>query len=350
LENGRLVQFNTQQTFSLSRPVAVRGMLPGERVVALERGPRGLVGVGSSARLYAISPTTGRSRPIGPPFPEGLRGSRFSLAVAPGAVRGRLVSDVGQDLFINLVTGQTQPGPGLRRADNGAPLRPAVDFTADGLLVGAQLGPLTLFRETAFGASTMTAIPVERTELDPRMAEPIGFQLGSDGQGYVLAVLADRQRVRQSLLLPIDPVTGKQPGSSRRPGSRFLSQRITTFVSIGQVPEDRTPPRVRVRLPRRVTTRQLFSGRPPLHVQCSESCQITLSLRVGGRRVGFGFGTRNTPGTVRFTDRRMANFSVSSRDRAWVRRHVGRRIRLVMGVNDLKRNRRSVVRTARLVR
>jgi hypothetical protein len=46
----------------------------------------------------------------------------------------------------------------------------------------------------------------------------------------------------------------------------------------------------------------------------------------------------------------MANFSVSSRDRAWVRRHVGRRIRLVMGVNDLKRNRRSVVRTARLVR
>jgi len=350
LENGRLVRFDTQQTFSLSRPVTIRGMLPGERIVALAETPRRLVGVGTSARLYSINPTTGRSRPIGPPFPEGLRGSRFSLAVAPEGVRGRLISDVGQDLMVNLVTGQTHPGPGLKRADTGAPLRPAVDATEFGLLVGAQLGPLTLFRETAFGASTMTAHPVERRETDPRLSEPIGFQLGTDGNGYVLAVLADRQRVRQSVLLPIDPATGKPLSASRRPPLRFLPRRLTTFASIGRVREDHTPTEAQVRLPRSVTTRALFAGRLPLQVRASEACQVTVSLRIGGRRIGFGFGTRDTPGTIHFLNRSMANFSVAARDRAYVRRYVGQRIRVVLGFNDFKGNRRSVVRSTRLIR
>jgi hypothetical protein len=346
LENGRLVRFSVQRpgySLTLSRPIAPRGMLPGERIVALGGGANTLFAVGSSARLYRIGATTGRARPVGPPFPEGLRGSRFSLAVSQP--RARLISDVGQDLAIDLVTGATEPGPGLRRADDGAPLRPAVDTAADGRLVGAQLSPWTLLRETAPGASTMSAIPLERFEHDPALGEPISFQIGSDGRGYLLAVLSDRNRQRQSTLLTIDPVSGK-----RNRVFPTFSRRLTTIASVGPVPDDKTPPQVRIALHRMVSARQLFAGRPPLTVRCSESCQVTLTLRVGGRRIGFGFGTRDTPGTVRFTDRSRANFSVSTRDRAWVRRHVGRRIRLVMGVNDLKGNRRQVIRTARLVR
>src|SRR3712207_9220833 len=66
---------------------------------------RSVVGVGSSARLYALDPVNGRATAIGQPFAEGLRGVRFSLTVGPDDQRARLLSDVGQDLFVDLTTG-----------------------------------------------------------------------------------------------------------------------------------------------------------------------------------------------------------------------------------------------------
>ena len=65
---------------------------------------------------------TARAAAIGPSFAQGLRGSRFSLAVAPGGDRARLLSDVGQDLVVDLASGLTAVGPGLRRQRDGAPL------------------------------------------------------------------------------------------------------------------------------------------------------------------------------------------------------------------------------------
>jgi hypothetical protein len=345
-ENGALVRFSSQEPFSWTTPVRPRGLLPGERIVALGTGPhgRGLVGIGSSARLYAFGRVTGRARPIGPPFPEGLRGSRFSLAIAPSEERGRLISDVGQDLFINLSTGQTEPGPGLRRADNGEPLRPAVDAAPGGALVGVQLRPTTLFRETAPGASTMMAIPVQKKERDPTVNEPIGFQLGSDRIGYMLGVLGDRQRNRQSVLLPIDPATGNQVPESRRPGYLFLPRRLTAFASLGPVRTDRTPPVVRARLASRVSVRGLLNRHLPLRVACSEACQISVQVRSGIGRVGWAYGFRHTPGVIDI------DFSARAEDRQRLRDSVGRRVRLKLSVNDLKSNRRSLTLTARLVR
>ena len=87
--------------------------------MALGRGARGVVAVGSSARLYGLDLATARATAIGPPFAQGLRGSRFSLAVAPGGDRARLLSDVGQDLVVDLATGRhhrrARPAPRARR-------------------------------------------------------------------------------------------------------------------------------------------------------------------------------------------------------------------------------------------
>src|SRR3954471_813523 len=93
LENGRLVTFTDPYAYALTTPLVPRGLAQGERLVALGSGPRGTVGVGSSAQLYAVDAVRGRVTRIGAPSAQGLRGARFSLAVAPGGTTARLVSD-----------------------------------------------------------------------------------------------------------------------------------------------------------------------------------------------------------------------------------------------------------------
>lgn len=350
LENGQLVTFTSQEPYGLSRPMRLRGLIPGERIVALTVGLHGqLVGVGTSARLYAINRSRGLARPLGPPFPQGLRGTRFSLAAAPGAPRGRLLSDVGQDLIVNLATGETEPGPGLRRAGDGAPVRPTADAAPDGRLVGVQLGPESLLRETAPGASTLTTTRLQLPPPPgtPRFGEPIAFQLGSDGRGYVVAVLSDRRRFRQSTLFTLDPATGKlDTVNDRYLRLRFFGRRLTTFASLGHVPDDRTAPRVRVSVRSRVSVAGLLRGLLPVRVRVSEGGFMTIRVRVGGRFVGNGFGTRDTPGTVPVRE-----FSVNGKDRrADLRRAVGKRARLHVYFSDRKGNRRRVDRTVRLTR
>ena len=186
--------------------------------MALGQAARGVVAVGSSARLYAVDTLTARATAIGPSFPQGLRGSRFSLAVAPGADRARLLSDVGQDLIVDLATGVTTDGPGLRRERDGAQVRPAADMTPDGSIVGVQINPLVLLRELARGTTTMAQMPVTTPARIP-LGEPLSFQLGSDGNGYLVAVATDRQRDRQSVLTRIDPSRARRWGRRRAASS-----------------------------------------------------------------------------------------------------------------------------------
>ena len=56
-ERGQIVGFTSQNPFALTKPKPVRGLAPGERLVAVGSGLRGVVAVGSSARLYALALT-----------------------------------------------------------------------------------------------------------------------------------------------------------------------------------------------------------------------------------------------------------------------------------------------------
>jgi hypothetical protein len=352
LEDGRMVRFSSQEPYALSTPRTPVGLAPGERLLALSAGPRGPVGVGSSARLYALDPGSGRATAIGAPFEPGLRGTRFSLAAAPGATTARLLSDVGQDLVVDLETGVAQPGPGLTDAADGATVRPAADMAPDGRLVGVQLGPSTFLRETAAGSSAMEAsrlaIPPE-----PKLAEPIGFQLGADGKGYLLGVAGGNLRRRQSILVPIDPSTGAVEGGAS-PRTYFMGRRLNAFASLGRVAEDRTDPRATVRLPRTISVRALLARGLPLSVKVNEAAQVTATIYLGGRWLGFGFLTRDTPGVVDMREDRTSEFYdniiLSARARAILRRAVGRRVLVTIKVSDLKSNRRQFARTARLTR
>ncbi len=237
-ERGSVVRFTSETPLSLTKPKRPSGMAPGERIVALGQGRRGVVAVGSSAKLYALDPVTARATPIGPSFPQGLRGSRFSLAAAPNSDAARLLSDVGQDLVVDLQTGATSDGPGLRRARDSAPVRPAADLTLQGALFGVQLNPAVYLRELARGTTTMAETPLE-TPTEFGLGEPAAFSLGSNGRGYVVAVLTDRQRDRQSALLTIDSATGRF-APPRALGFQSFARRLTTFTSVGSVPDDHT--------------------------------------------------------------------------------------------------------------
>jgi uncharacterized protein DUF4394 len=342
-EQGRLVGFTTQNPFALTKPKTVRGLAPGERLVALGRAARGIVAVGTSARLYALDLATARATAIGPSFPQGLRGSRFPLAVSPGADRARLLSDVGQDLVVDLATGATTDGPGLRRERDGAQVRPAADMTPDGSIVGVQLNPDVLLRELARGTTTMAQLPLA-TPPDIPLGEPVAFQLGSDGNGYVVAVATDRQRDRQSILLAVNPSTGNRVGSLSR-SLQFFGRRLTTFAALGPAVPDRTRPRVHVTLPKRISASALLDRRLPLLVRSNEAGQVTASMEVGGKLAGFTFETRDTPGVFRFT-----HFALAKRDRRRIRAGVGHHLRLSIGISDFKGNHRRVVRTALLTR
>jgi len=342
-ERGSLVGFTSQNPFALTRPRRVVGLAPGERLVALGAGARGVMAVGTSARLYALDVAAARATAIGPPFPQGLRGARFSLAVTPASDRARLLSDVGQDLVIDLATGATAVGPGLRRERDGAQVRPAADMTADGSLVGVQINPAVLLRELARGTTTMAEMPFAA----PRgiaLGEPAGFQLGSDGTGYVLAVASEQLRYRQSVITLIDPPTGNRAGPPGR-NVQFFGRRIAAFAALGHVPNDRRVARVRVGVPARISAGTLMRRRIPLLVRTREAAQVTASVRVRGRSVGFAFETRDTPGLFQFR-----LFSLSKGETRRLRSGIGGKVRIVVRVNDLKGNRRTVVKIARLTR
>jgi hypothetical protein len=342
-EPGSLVRFTTERPYSLTTPKRPSGLAPGERIVAIGRAQRGVVAVGSSAQLYALDPVSGRASAIGPAFPQGLRGARFSLAAAPNSDRGRLLSDVGQDLVVDFQTGATADGPGLSRERDGRPVRPAADLTPQGAVFGVQLGPAEYLRELASGTTTMASSPLE-TPRDVDLGEPVAFQLGENDRAYVIAVAAGRLRDRQSVFLTIDPATGNfAPPLSR--AFQAFGRRITTFADLGAVPDDHVAPSVRVTVPKRLSVRALLDHRIAVRVRSREAGQATVSLRVGGRSSGFGFSTRDTPGAFRFD-----GFGVVGKERKRLRSGVGGRAQVVIGVSDLKGNHRRIHRTVRLTR
>jgi hypothetical protein len=190
----------------------------------------------------------------------------------------------------------------------------------------------------------MAELPLATPKEIP-LGEPLSFSLGSDGDGYMIAVATEMQRDRQSVLTVINPSTGNRAGVISR-SVQFFGRRIGAFTALGQVAADRTPPRARILLPLRVSARALLGRRElPLRVNTNEAAQVTVGMEVRGRSAGFTFETRDTPGRFHFT-----HFALSRRDKARIRAGAGARLRLRISVNDLKGNYRRVVRTVRLTR
>lgn len=103
---------NQLVSFAIGTPaatttVAITGLQGGETLLGIDARPAtgGIVGVGSTNRLYSIDRTTGVATAIGAPFTPTLVGSEVGVDFNPTVDRVRLVTDSGQNLRLNPNTG-----------------------------------------------------------------------------------------------------------------------------------------------------------------------------------------------------------------------------------------------------
>ena len=171
--------------------------------------PRGVVAVGSSARLYALDPVTARATGSAPRSPRACaaRASRSPWRRAPtGAAALRRRPGPHRRPPDGRDHGGSRPSP---RATTAPRSGPPSTSRSRARCSARQLTPLSsIQREPAPGTSTFAATALE-TPTEFGLGEPLAFSLGSNGTGYVLAVLSDRRRDRQSALLTIDSATGR---------------------------------------------------------------------------------------------------------------------------------------------
>ena len=106
--SGLLVQFNADSPCTILSELRVSGLLEGETLLGIDFRPATgqLYGLGSSSQLYVIDPATAVATPVGTaPFTPALQGSSFGFDFNPTVDRIRVVSDTGQNLRLNPVTG-----------------------------------------------------------------------------------------------------------------------------------------------------------------------------------------------------------------------------------------------------
>jgi hypothetical protein len=334
LADGRTVRFTSQAPTNITPPRAVSGLEAGDRIVALTNG----LAVGGSGRLYRFRADLLRATATRVRLP--MQGRSFSIVVDPEFTRARFLSDAGVDQVVD-VRGETVtpgPGPGLR-LESGAPVAPVVTRLPDGRLAGVVPGRAALYVETAPGSGVMAERPValrDRIAFPPPLAFAVTSETGSAVTGF-----PESTRHPQSRLLRVDMATGRVTGEA----GPYFTRQLVTFASTGAVPDDVTPPRVRVlRFPRTVSLRALRAGRVTLRLRCSEACYALASTAVGGRGNASGGSTRATAGTLTVRlprhGRRERRLLWLGRDRAFIR----------LDVHDFVDNRRRIVRRVRVVR
>ena len=107
--NNDLVSFNSEEPCTILSRVRISGLGDDEQILGIDFRPLTgqLYALGSSSRLYVIDLTTGVATAVGTGFTPILSGSHFGFDFNPTVDRIRVVSDTGQNLRLNPVTGAT---------------------------------------------------------------------------------------------------------------------------------------------------------------------------------------------------------------------------------------------------
>lgn len=114
---GRLISFNRTTPATLVGGIAVTGLASGETLLGIDVRPANntLYGLGSAGGIYTIVPSTGVATRVtglvnaaanAVAF-TALSGTNFGLDFNPAADRLRVISNTGQNLRINVATGET---------------------------------------------------------------------------------------------------------------------------------------------------------------------------------------------------------------------------------------------------
>ena len=127
-DSGQLVSFNRAAPQTLVGSVLVSGLASGESLLGIDIRPADgqLYALASSGRLYTLNASTGAATPkatlraaTGDAF-VALAGTSFGLDFNPVADRLRVVSNTGQNLRINVDTGDTLTDGAIKPATGTA--------------------------------------------------------------------------------------------------------------------------------------------------------------------------------------------------------------------------------------
>lgn len=102
-----LVTLSTSTPGAVSAPKPITGLQAGETILGIDVRPTTgqLFALGSTSRLYVLSPQTGAATAVGAPFVPALSGTSFGFDFNPTVDRIRLTSNTGQDLRLNPISG-----------------------------------------------------------------------------------------------------------------------------------------------------------------------------------------------------------------------------------------------------
>ena len=130
--SGRLIRFSSTDPCVVDGTLQVTGLAPNATLQGIDFRPATgqLYGLGSDSRVYTIELTTGVATAVSmTPFSPPLEGEAFGFDFNPTVDRIRVVSNTGQNLRLNPVTGATAAVDGplaYESTDANAGTRPRV--------------------------------------------------------------------------------------------------------------------------------------------------------------------------------------------------------------------------------
>ena len=201
-------------------------------------------------------------------------------------------------MTINLANGAATAGSGLSFAPGdpnaGVQAAPALDYAADGRLIGVAAGQGAYAVQTAAGAATLqTLVATPFPNLQPERST-----VASDGSVWTAANLS-----------PTSPTARRSRAScaSTRPRAShaardgvFFGVRLDALTADGPVADDKTAPDATFSgtVLQRQVKRGKYSYWTGLRIKTNEGGQTVASMRLNGKVIGFGLVTRYSAGSA----------------------------------------------------
>jgi hypothetical protein len=341
---GQIVELHSDSAPGMSGIHKVTGLAAGDRIVGLDRAPSGeLLALTSAGNIASVDRATGKATPkfAAPVTATVDPNAALTFAVAPDGASARLIT-AGRDVTINLTTGAATNGPGLTFAAGdahaGAQATPALDYAADGRLVGIAGAQSAYAAQTAPAAATLQTL----AKVPFATIEPTRATVASDGSVWTATNLtAKPNRPAQSRLVRYDPATGAIRGQN----GAFLGVRLDALTADGPVADDKTAPKATFSgtvLRREVKRGSAFwTG---LRVKTNEGGQTVASIRLNGKVAGFGLVTLDSAGSGRL------DFGANKKYGAALRRAAAthRRVVVHLAVHDWAGNKHIYDKALRL--
>lgn len=305
--NNVLVTFHSDSPGAIRHAVPIAGLQPSEQILAIDKRPKTnqLYGLGSTSRIYVINPTSGSTVALGSPFSPALAGGQFGFDFNPVVDRVRIVSDGRQNLRLNPDDGAVTAQDGqiaYNEADSGAGTTPSAAAAAYTNNVPGATETQLFVIDSARDALVLQNPPNDGKlstvgALNVDVVEPVTFDVGTDGRGWVAAKRAGGSDVE---LMLVDLKSGALSNGSLFPIIDGTQGAVRGIAAVGQVPDDKTASVLLVAVDRRHPLKRLRRALRA-DVSCSEACTLAATLQLRGRTVAEAFGKLPAAGKVRLT-------------------------------------------------